>query len=156
MRGLQIFKGGDELEDRAARAGVELEMDVTENMFVRVDPVALRMVVLNLVDNAIKATAAADGGPVSVGARREGRFVRMDVADSGIGFDPGDADKLFEKFYRQGDEMLRKHQGSGLGLYLVRRMVELSRGRVSAQSPGPGRGATFTVLWPAAATEIGH
>ena len=83
------------------------------------------------------------------GRARNG-FVELAVADDGVGFEPALADKLFEKFYRPGDELRRTSKGTGLGLYVVRRFVELERGWVSALSPGPGRGATFTVAWPAA------
>ena len=57
---------------------------------------------------------------------------------------------IFEKFYRLGDEMRRSTSGTGLGLYLVRGLAEISGARVSAASEGPGLGATVTVEWPAA------
>ena len=57
---------------------------------------------------------------------------------------------IFEKFYRLGDELRRSTPGTGLGLYIVRRLVELSNARIKAESEGPGHGAKFTVSWPAA------
>ena len=83
-------------------------------------------------------------------AETRGSFVELAVADDGVGFEPALAEKLFEKFYRPGDELRRTSKGTGLGLYVVRRFVELERGWVAAASPGPGCGATFTVAWPAA------
>lgn len=58
---------------------------------------------------------------------------------------------IFEKFHRVGDELRRTTPGTGLGLYIVRRLVELANGSIEAQSPGPGKGATITIRWPEAA-----
>jgi signal transduction histidine kinase len=75
--------------------------------------------------------------------------VRLDVRDSGIGFDPAETSRLFEKFYRIETSGQERLPGTGLGLYLVRRCLELEGGSVHASSDGPGRGACFTVRWPA-------
>jgi signal transduction histidine kinase len=115
--------------------------------------VAVRTVLRNLVDNAIKAVAAKGGGVVRVEGRRAAGAVELEVRDDGVGFPPEEADRLFEKFYRLGDELRRTSPGSGLGLYIVRRFVQLTGGRVSARSAGPGEGAAFTVRWPAARGE---
>jgi signal transduction histidine kinase len=135
-------------EGRAAESGIELATDVDPDLEVFADPVAVRAVLRNLVDNAIKATESNDGGEVRIAARREGRHVRVVVADNGVGFAPDEAERLFEKFYRPGDEMQRRSRGSGLGLYLVQHFVRLEGGRVEAHSQGPGRGAEFSALWP--------
>lgn len=139
----------EEVGPRAASAGVMLRIDVGPGLEVVADPLAFRTVLRNLVDNAIKASAAAGGGEVAVRAEEAGPFVQLVVADSGVGFEPKESSRLFQKFYRPGDELRRKTRGSGLGLYIVRRFVELEHGRVSAHSDGPGKGAVFTVLWPA-------
>ncbi len=139
----------EEVGPRAASAGVSLQTAVGPGLEVLADPLALRTVLRNLVDNAIKATTAAGGGEVTVRAEDAGPFVRLVVADSGVGFEAKESHQLFQKFYRPGDELRRQTRGSGLGLYIVRRFVELEHGRVSAHSDGPGRGAVFTVLWPA-------
>jgi len=76
--------------------------------------------------------------------------VEIEVADDGMGFPPEEGRKIFQKFYRPGEEMRRATRGSGLGLYIVQRLVELARGKVSAHSAGPGTGAVIRVLWPAA------
>ncbi len=138
----------EEVGPRAAAAGVTLDASVEPALEVQADPLALRTVLRNLVDNAIKATAAAGGGTVTVRAEEAGGFVKLVVRDTGVGFAARESNQLFEKFYRPGDELRRKTRGSGLGLYIVRRFVELEHGRVSAHSDGPGRGAEFTVLWP--------
>lgn len=139
----------EEIGPRAAAAGVTFSAEADPQLEVQADPIALRTVLRNLVDNAIKATVAHGGGTVSLRAEESGAFVRLVVRDSGVGFAATETNRLFEKFYRPGDELRRKTRGSGLGLYIVRRFVELEHGRVTAHSDGPGRGAVFTVLWPA-------
>ena len=119
-------------------------------MVTSADPLAARTVVRNLVDNAVKATAAAGGGTVIVQAGKTDGGVRLEVRDNGLGFQPQEAGRLFEKFYRPGDELRRKSPGSGLGLFIVKGFMQLERGRVDARSDGPGKGAVFSVSWPAA------
>jgi len=138
----------EEIGPRAAAAGVSFTTEAGPGLEVQADPIALRTVLRNLVDNAIKATVANGGGSVSLRAEESGAFVKLVVRDSGVGFAANETNRLFEKFYRPGDELRRKTRGSGLGLYIVRRFVELEHGRVSAHSDGPGQGAVFTVLWP--------
>ena len=138
----------EEIGPRAAAAGVSFTAEAGPGLEVQADPIALRTVLRNLVDNAIKATVANGGGSVSLRAEESGAFVKLVVRDSGVGFAANETNRLFEKFYRPGDELRRKTRGSGLGLYIVRRFVELEHGRVSAHSDGPGQGAVFTVLWP--------
>jgi signal transduction histidine kinase len=132
---------------------VALSAEVPAELCVQADPHALRAILRNLVDNAVKATAAKGGGCVSIAAARNGAGVQLEVADDGVGFAPEERVNIFRKFYRPGDELRRKQRGSGLGLYLVRRLVELHRGRVSARSDGPGCGAVFTVVLPEAKEE---
>lgn len=147
----------------AAGHDVPIELDVPEDLILRADDAAVGTVLRNLLDNALKATRAraarppvegtaalaeAPAQPVRMTARAEGRRVRLDVSDGGEGFEPAQADRLFEKFYRPGNELRRGGRGSGLGLYIVRQLVERGGGKVSAHSDGPGRGATFTVHWP--------
>ena len=134
--------------------GIEIHVDVSDELRIAADPVAIETVLRNLLDNAIKACVAAEGQNVWVGAQPDGNVVRIDVRDDGSGFSPGDAAMIFEKFYRLGDEMRRATPGTGLGLYLVRGLAELSGARVSAASEGPGLGATVTVEWPAASPPV--
>lgn len=141
----------EKLHCRGNLEGVEVRSELPDGLAVRCDRVALVTVVENLVGNALKSVAAARGGAVTVGARAEGDEVCVEVRDEGVGFDPREAAKLFEKFYRPGDELRRRTEGSGLGLYIVKVMVEASGGRVSAESAGEGEGATFRLWLPRAA-----
>ncbi len=139
--------------EAAREHGVDIEVNVAGELQVDADAFAIETVLRNLLDNAVKACVSGQGRNVWVGAEPAGRFVRITVRDDGSGFSPKDAAMIFEKFYRLGDEMRRSTQGTGLGLYLVRGLAELSGARVSAASDGPGQGATITVEWPAPGTK---
>jgi signal transduction histidine kinase len=143
----------DEFADRARERGVTIAREVPPGLFAAADPAAANTIVRNLVDNALRATAAAGGGRITLAGREAAGMVELEVADSGVGFDPAESERLFEKFYRPGDEMVRTTRGTGLGLYVVKRFVELEQGRVAAHSDGPGKGARFTVAWPASVEE---
>ena len=130
----------------AADKGVQLEQRLGADAKVRGDPARLQQVVANLVANAMKFTP--QGGRITVQVERSGAHVKMMVRDSGIGIASEFLPFVFERF-RQGDaSRTRRHGGLGLGLSIVRHLVELHGGTVSAQSPGPGLGATFVVSLP--------
>ena len=137
-------------EEQARSHGIEIHLDVADDLQIEADPVAIETVLRNLLDNAIKACVAGQGQNVWIDARPADGFVRINVRDDGSGFSPEDAKMIFEKFYRLGDEMRRSTPGTGLGLYLVRGLAEFSGARVNAASEGPGLGATITLEWPAA------
>ncbi len=137
-------------EEQARSHGIEIHLDVADDLQIEADPVAIETVLRNLLDNAIKACVAGQGQNVWIDARPADGFARINVRDDGSGFSPEDAKMIFEKFYRLGDEMRRSTPGTGLGLYLVRGLAEISGARVNAASEGPGLGATVTLEWPAA------
>ena len=114
------------------------------------DPVAIESVIRNLLDNAVKACILGDGREIAIEAQVEGSTARIVVADDGAGFPPREAALIFDKFYRSGEAAESPMPGTGLGLYVVRRLAELSDARVEAMSEGPGRGARLTVTWPVA------
>ncbi len=138
------------LELRIVDEGGNLEIDVPGEIEVFADPRAVDTVLQNLIDNARKAIARAGGTSVRVRGSREGDYGVLVVEDDGDGFEAGSGTRLFEKFYRPGDEMRRSGQGSGLGLYIVSKLVAQSGGHVSAHSEGSGRGARFEVRFPLA------
>jgi signal transduction histidine kinase len=137
-----------EIAERAHLSSIDVTLAVPEGLKLSVDPAALETALRNLLDNAVKACVAGHGKSVTVRAERAGGAVELAVSDDGIGFPPEDAALIFEKFYRIGDELRRSMPGTGLGLYIVKRLVELSGGTVRALSDGPGRGATVTIRWP--------
>lgn len=137
-----------ELGERARVESVTLVSEVPADLRLEADPEAVSSILRNLLDNAIKACHGREGAQVRVTARADHGQLTLEVADNGIGFPPEDAAMIFEKFYRVGDELKRATPGTGLGLYIVKRLAELSRGSIVAHSAGPGRGATFTLRWP--------
>ena len=134
---------------RAAREGIAFSTDIPE-LTVDADPLAIESVLRNLLDNAVKACIAGDGTAIAIEARAEGAEVLIAVSDDGIGFAPRDAAVIFEKFYRSGEDGANPMPGTGLGLYVVRGLADISDARVAARSDGLGHGATLTVTWPAA------
>lgn len=116
------------------------------------DAVRLQQVVWNLLTNAIKFTP--DGGRVGVEVSCGTQDVHLCVSDTGSGIDPAFMRRLFEPF-QQGAPAGRHPAGVGLGLPIVRRLVEIHGGRVEAQSQGEGQGAAFTVWLPRLLTEQG-
>jgi len=109
-------------------------------------PDRLRQVIWNLAMNAIKFTPA--GGRIEVAVKHADGDVRIVVADNGIGISAGLLPHIFEPFRQEDSSTTRAHGGLGLGLALVKHIVELHGGRVYAESPGKGEGATFTVTLP--------
>lgn len=105
----------------------------------------LRQVVDNLMTNALKYTP--DGGQIAVTAREDGDFVLLQVRDNGLGMALDDQRHVFDKFYRVQSEATDHIQGSGLGLSIVKAIVEKHNGRVWVESE-PGHGSTFTVVLP--------
>ena len=110
----------------------------------------LRQAILNLISNAMKYTAR--GGRIRIAARRENGRLRWEVEDSGIGIPQSDLGKLFEKFYRAGNAVAVETEGTGLGLYLVRLIVERFGGKVWCTSE-EGVGSTFAFTLPLAVQE---
>jgi len=123
-----------------------LDVDVAQGIVVEVDAQRLAQAMTNLLVNAAKYTAA--NGRISVTARREGGSVALSVTDTGAGIAKDLLPEIFEPF-TQGQRSIERSQGGlGLGLAIVRNLVELHGGAVSAASDGPGCGSTFTVRLP--------
>jgi signal transduction histidine kinase/CheY-like chemotaxis protein len=110
------------------------------------DEARLQQVMGNLLSNAIKFTPK--GGSIEVGLERVGAEAKITVRDTGIGIDAEALPEVFERFRQVDTSLTRRYGGLGLGLAIVRNLVELHGGRVTAESPGEGRGATFTVTLP--------
>lgn len=136
----------EELREFAAECGVRVEAQVPHALIVHADRDGLRTVVRNLLHNAIKASPR--DAVVQVRGEADVHDVVLEVSDDGVGFPPKEASRLFEQFYRVDGDGRGRMQGTGLGLYLVERLVAHAGGRVRAQSAGHGLGAVFTVRWP--------
>jgi len=137
------------IADRAQASGIVLACAVPEDLTLNVDPVVVETGLRNLLDNALKSCVAAKSRSIRVEGKRDAGGIVLAVTDDGLGFPPEDAEMIFEKFHRLGDELRRATPGTGLGLYIVKRLVELSGGTVHAASAGVGHGATVSLRWPA-------
>src|SRR5215470_723880 len=138
------------LEERATNEKIAISADIARGMYVMADPLALDVVVRNLLENAIAAVTPVGGGTISLTARRLNGEVELSVRDTGVGFRPADGARLFEKFTRLHPGGGSSYFGTGLGLYIVRRLMQLAGGRVTAHSEGVGQGAQFVLAWPVA------
>ncbi|HET7341338.1 MAG TPA: MASE1 domain-containing protein [Methylomirabilota bacterium] len=132
-----------DVDARAIALGVDLDPDTGE---VRGDPVRLQQVVMNLLSNAVKFTPA--GGRIDVRLSRAAGNARLTVSDSGEGIEADVLRHIFEPFQQADSTSRRAHQGLGLGLAIVRQLVEAHGGGVHAESGGKGLGATFVVELP--------
>jgi CheY-like chemotaxis protein len=137
------------LRPRAQQKSIRLKAALDEStMPLLADPHRLSQVVANLIANAIKFTP--EGGRVEVRLERAGVRARIRVIDSGAGISPEVLPHLFEPFRQADSSSTRAYGGLGVGLALVKDLVELHGGRVHAESPGEEKGATFTVELPLA------
>jgi CheY-like chemotaxis protein len=128
--------------------GHALEVDLgDEPVDLMVDPLRLAQALSNLLVNAAKYTDP--GGTVSLSARREAGGVTIAVTDTGIGLQEASLARVFEMFSQVEGALERSQGGLGIGLALVKGLVQLHGGTVEAASPGPGKGSTFTIRLPA-------
>jgi two-component system phosphate regulon sensor histidine kinase PhoR len=145
---LAIAQHVDEtVRGRAEQRTVKVSIDVAKDVVALADPDGVERAVLNLVDNAIKY--GREGGEVKIAAQRSGAVVEIVVSDDGPGVDPAHLPRLFERFYRVDPGRSRQHGGAGLGLSIVKHLVESMDGSIRVTS-NPGQGATFVIELPAA------
>jgi len=131
-----------QLEARKHKLAIE---PLREALIVTADRGRLRQVLLNLLSNAIKFTT--DGGRITLSAQVAGERVRVAVSDSGIGIAPDDQQKLFREFVQLDGSPSRRYEGTGLGLALSKRLVELQGGAIGVESQ-LGKGSTFWFTVP--------
>ena len=134
------------LRERAHRAGVKLEVAVSADLGeVRADERKLKQILLNLLSNALKFTPT--GGRIGVTARRDNGVAAISVSDTGIGIAPENHEIIFEEFRQVHGDSLHPREGTGLGLALTRKFVEMHGGKIWVQSE-LGKGSTFTFNFP--------
>lgn len=129
----------------AKRIAITTELDPGAGL-VSGDPGRLQQVTWNLLSNAIKFTPS--DGRVAVGVARVGPVVEIVVIDTGVGMVPAAIPRIFDRLWQADSSPTRAHEGLGVGLAIVRHLVELHGGTVEAESAGPGLGATFRVRLP--------
>jgi len=145
-----VRKTTEDLRSVFARAGVELRLDLMAlgPLWIDADPRRMSQVLGNLLHNSVKFTPS--GGSVTVSATARDGGAELCVRDDGLGMDPGSVERMFEPFAQADRTLARTKGGLGLGLALVKSLVELHGGAVEARSDGIGRGAEFLVRLPLA------
>jgi PAS domain S-box-containing protein len=142
----------DSVQPGADSKGVRIETDVSRSRIeVAADPDRLQQVIWNLLSNAIKFTP--QGGTIRVSSKISGNELRLVVCDNGEGIDPEFLPHVFETFSQAESSNVRTHGGLGVGLAIVRHIVELHGGNVRVDSPGKGQGTVFTVTLPIKTSE---
>jgi signal transduction histidine kinase len=134
------------VRERATKHGINLDVTVDERLgdFVG-DERKIKQILLNLLSNAVKFTP--EGGRIGIRARQVNGSVEISVSDTGIGIAPEDQPKIFEEFRQVGSDYGHKVEGTGLGLTLAKKFVELHGGRIWVTSE-LGKGSTFSFTLP--------
>jgi signal transduction histidine kinase len=144
----------DSYRDQIEQHGFTFEEEIAENLpRLRVDREAIARSLLNLVNNSLKYSG--DEKFLRVSLYRGNGSVKLEVLDRGIGIPRGEQRKIFEKFYRSGDPLVHNTKGSGLGLSLVRHIVEAHQGEIHLES-SPGQGSRFTITLPVNPPELNN
>ncbi len=139
----------ERLRPQTEDAGIELSCQATAGLRAQVDADRIAQVVTNLVGNAIRATPG--GGRIEVDCHRDGEQAVIQVSDNGEGLASDELERIFERFYRvPGRRSPGREAGSGIGLTISKHLVAGHGGTITAESGGPGQGATFTVRLPLA------
>ena len=132
---------------QAQKKGVALHVDLSDpDSHVMADDSRLQQIVWNLLTNAIKFTPA--GGSIEVKARADGDQYEIAVTDSGSGISPEFLPQIFERFSQQESGTGKSFAGLGIGLTIVKHLVDIHHGTISVASEGVGKGATFRVRLP--------
>ncbi len=126
--------------------GDSVRINIPEDLRIVSDPTALEIIIKNLIDNAIKYSDPPVD--VTISAVVEGRSLRIDVVDAGIGIPKRELARVFERFYRVEGEAVRSRRGTGLGLFVVHALVRGLGGGMQASSAGVGAGTRMTVVLP--------
>jgi two-component system sensor histidine kinase SenX3 len=137
------------MEPLAQEKGIELKVDFSA-VQATVDADAIQQALVNLLDNAIKFSPPGTTVTTLLALDEESRSWRLSVRDEGPGIPKEEQSRIFERFYRPGDELRRETQGTGIGLSLVKSIAEAHRGAITVESE-PGKGSNFTLTFPLSA-----
>ena len=121
----------------------ELKENISEGIYFYGEPLLLQMLVNNLIENAVKYSPKES--PITVSLEEANKTVHLTVSDEGAGIADKEKKKIFDKFYRSGDENTRRAKGTGLGLYLCKKIAESHNGYISVTDNHP-TGSNFTVI----------
>lgn len=129
------------------KVAVYFEKPLDSSIIVKADPIKLKMILSNLIDNAVKYNIANGKVTISLERMKNKSFVQIAVKDTGIGIPAGELDKIFTKFYRGSNAVHMETTGSGLGLYIAKNIIKRHGGEIKAESV-EGRGTTFYFTLP--------
>ncbi len=138
----------DQHRERTQAKNINVQTQIDPELQVRAHGAYIEEVINNLLENAVKYTPK--GGEVKLQLQRSSGKAVIHLSDTGIGFDEETKQHLFERFYRANESVVQEQTGSGLGLPLVKAIIELYGGRIRAYSEGEGKGSTFVVELPLA------
>jgi PAS domain S-box-containing protein len=141
------------VREKALNRNLDISLHTQDDLMVWADERSLKQIILNLLSNATKFTP--DGGKLSVTAEKKQDELVFSVRDNGIGVRPEDQERIFNEFEQIDSGTARKYQGTGLGLALTRKLVELHGGRIWIESEGEGRGSVFSFTIPCASELTG-
>jgi signal transduction histidine kinase len=134
------------IQDQVRHKDFNIQLEIEESLpFIKADRAAISQAITNLIDNAIKYSG--DSRNIIVRTFAEHPYLMIVIKDFGIGIRKEEINKVFERFYRGGDELTRTIKGSGLGLTLVNQIVEVHNGNIDVESE-PGKGSTFSIRLP--------
>ena len=128
-----------------ATDNVQIKSDLEQEVYLHGDRVSIKSVVLNLIENAIKYSPG--DADVNVSLRSDNDSAILIVSDEGIGIPAKEKNQIFQKFYRMGSEITRKTKGTGLGLYIVKKIVEEHSGKIKVSDNNP-KGSIFEITFP--------
>jgi PAS domain S-box-containing protein len=137
------------IKEKTMQHGIRLDLQVPEELAdfeIQADERKIKQVMFNLLSNAAEFTP--DGGAIKVEATQEGEELIISISDTGIGLAPENQEKIFEKFYQVNGGKRGKTPGTGLGLPLIKRLVELHDGKLWVESEGKEKGSTFSFVLP--------
>jgi signal transduction histidine kinase len=137
----------NELKPNIQNAGLSLELEIPNNFSAKVnaDRSKIKQVIGNIIDNAIKYTVH---GKINISIFKDVGKVKIAVKDSGVGIDPNEINKLFNKFSRTKNANKTNISGTGLGLYIAKKIIEANHGDIKVFSEGLEKGTTFTIELP--------
>jgi len=127
------------------KKGIKIENEIENEIYLNADSLGFTSVVINLIENAIKYSPTETS--VKIVLKQSEGDIYLIISDNGIGVSNDDKKRIFEKFYRVGNEDTRKTKGTGLGLYIVKRVVEIYKGEITVTDNTP-KGSIFTIRLP--------
>jgi signal transduction histidine kinase len=127
---------------------INIEVDIDQEAGMKIFPTLFQQAIQNLLSNAIKFSEKE--GKIEVKGKVENNLVLLEIRDYGMGFDPADATHIFERFTDKGKAGTEGESSTGLGLYLSKDIIEKHQGKITASSPGKGKGAIFSISIPLA------